>query len=101
MAKALNENTATLPLLDWSRNTSYFFVGRDTFEAIDLGITSAILGAADRLIRAWSPALPKTVHITGGHGRLFAGYNFSTEVRTHIDPSMTLDGIRLVAERLP
>jgi type III pantothenate kinase len=78
--------------------------GSDTEEAIELGIANAILGAADQLVWDWAARSnePPCVFVTGGDAAYFRGFVFTADVGQFvIDPTLTLEGIRIAAGALP
>jgi type III pantothenate kinase len=104
MARSLHEYTAKLPVIEIDPVLPVRVWGATTEEAIDLGIASAVLGAADQLVWDWAAlsAVPPWVFATGGDAGYFRGFVFTADVGGFvIDPLLTLDGIRLVAEELP
>lgn len=103
MAKSLHDYTANLPLIPLDRNAIPHVRGTNTEEAIELGIASAIRGAADRLVWYWVASTNSVpcVFVTGGDAFFFENFDFRSNTHSIvIDPFLTLEGIRLVAERL-
>jgi type III pantothenate kinase len=104
MAKSLRAYTDRLPLVEaepWWKND---YCGKNTVDAIQIGITAAIVGAADDAIISFAHDMkePVSVFITGGGYRYFKGESFAADTREIvIDPLLTLDGIRIAAEALP
>ncbi|MCG2823901.1 MAG: type III pantothenate kinase, partial [Desulfobulbaceae bacterium] len=74
-------------------------IGTNTVSAIKSGILFGYGGMVDGLIRRlreqMAPALPRTV-ATGGMATLIAPYTTSID---HVDPMLTLNGLRLLHER--
>lgn len=104
MAKSLRRYTDRLPLVDAEPQLSTDYTGKNTVEAIQIGITVALLGAADQAILSFQYDMeqPVSVFITGGGYRYFKGDDFAADTREIVfDPLLTLDGIRIVAEALP
>jgi type III pantothenate kinase len=104
MARSLHEYTAKLPLIDARPVPPLLPWGSNTVEAIRLGIMSAVRGAADRLVRDWADGrpVPPRVFVTGGDCEYFRGVVFPASISgVEIDPTLTLDGIRIAAEALP
>ena len=103
MAKSLRDHTAKLPHIEIDPVIPVRVWGANTKDAIDLGIASAILGAAEHLVWDWvaySKSLP-CVFVTGGDAGYFRNYEFTADIRKlEIDPMLTLEGIRIVAEWL-
>jgi type III pantothenate kinase len=103
LARSLSEHTAKLPLVDAKGGITDYSPGRNTDAAIRLGITAAVVGAADMLLRNWSHLQKRTwVYITGGAASYLSGFEFLTEPERVIhDRTLTLDGLRLAAEAMP
>jgi type III pantothenate kinase len=104
MAKSLYEHTAQLPVVDLRPHLPLMNWGENTEDAIETGIAYAILGAADQMVWDWTSQRPQPVwvFVTGGDAEYFRGFAFTSDVdRIIIDPTLTLDGIRLAAEALP
>lgn len=104
MARSLHEHTAALPLLEPGPNHPYRTWGANTDDAIAIGIASAVRGAADQLVWDWADrcGTPPWVYITGGDAKIFRGYVLTADTGGYvIDPTLTLDGIRIAAEALP
>lgn len=103
MAKSLHDYTAKLPQIEIDSVVPMRVWGSNTNEAIELGIASAVLGAADQFVWDWFAYVnsPPCVFVTGGDSGYFRGFAFTAKVsRVDIEPTLTLEGIRLVAERL-
>jgi len=103
MAKSLRDYTAKLPLIDAEPQGLCDYRGKNTVEAIQVGIQLAIVGAADEAVLgfAYDMNQPVSVFITGGGYRYFGGAEFAGETREIVrDPRLTLDGIRIAAEAL-
>ena len=104
MAKSLRDYTDRLPLVETEPRFSTDYRGNNTVEAIQIGITVALVGAADQAILsfAYDMEQPVSVFITGGGSRYFSGESFAADTREIVrDPRLTLDGIRIAAEALP
>ena len=104
MAHALHEFTAKLPLVEPPPFDPDRPIGRNTREAIELGIQSAIFGAADTLVWNMSQLteLKPVLFITGGGLDLLRGVGFTADLEGAVfDPLLTLDGVRLAAESVP
>jgi type III pantothenate kinase len=104
MAQSLHDHTAKLPHISIDPVVPIEVWGRNTEDAIQLGIANAILGAADQLVWDWSArsARPPWVFATGGDVGYLLGFVFTAEVGSLIiDPMLTLEGIRIAAEALP
>lgn len=103
MAKALHHYTAKLPYVEPAPHPGHA-PGQDTVSAIQIGTVWAVAGGVDALVNQLAAACPKVpcVYLTGGDAAplknaLAAGMNF----RFHVRPMLTLEGIRIAAERLP
>jgi type III pantothenate kinase len=104
MAKSLRDYTDRLPQVRTEAWFSTDYCGKNTNDAIQIGITLAICGAADSAIHsfAYDMEQPVSVFITGGGRYYFKGESFAADTREIvIDPLLTLDGIRIAAEALP
>lgn len=105
MARALHEFTAKLPLVDpWTIEPAQT-IGRNTTQAIQSGIQAAMIGAAEAFVWNVSDALggrrPAAV-VTGGGWDFLRGLWHGTVLDDlEYVPTLTLDGIRLVAEGRP
>lgn len=103
MAKALNDYTAKLPLVD-ARDGNDRLPGKNTEAAMRLGVLHAVAGGIDAITRELASQCIKAprVILTGGDmipglaALIQSRHQFVSEVR----PTLTLDGIRLVAEYL-
>ena len=103
MAKSLHDYTAKLPLIDIDPAPPAFLWGTNTEFAISVGIATAVLGGADRLVWNWAlrACEPPWVYATGGDAGYLRGFEFTADVAGfEIDPHLTLDGIRLAAEAM-
>ena len=101
MSKSLHTYTAKLPQVNIRPELPTNIWGRNTEEAITLGIANAILGVADQVLWDWAAHVgePPWVYVTGGDAGYFRGFVFTADVAGfEIDPALTLDGIRLAAE---
>jgi type III pantothenate kinase len=101
--EALNRGTAKLPELDLPEPASPL-PGKSTVEAIRTGVFWSILGAINGLRASFAYEIkpmgldkPLPVVMTGGDHELFLD---DMEEPFHTVPMLTLEGIRLVAERL-
>ncbi|HKM65435.1 MAG TPA: type III pantothenate kinase [Acidisphaera sp.] len=96
--EALHQAAARLPRIGIGRPS--VVIGRSTVPAMQSGIYWGYVGLIEGLvsrIRAES-GLALTVVATGGLAPLFAE---ATPIIEHIDPDLTLDGLRLLAQRNP
>lgn len=103
MTRSLNTHTAKLPLIYIDPVLPVNIWGKNTEEAIELGIANAILGAADQLVWDWAvhAEQPPWVYATGGDVGYFHGFVFTADVAGFvIEPNLTLEGIRLAAEAM-
>lgn len=103
MSRSLHAHTAKLPLIDIDPVLPVNIWGKNTEEAIELGIANAIIGAADQLIWDWAvhAEQPPWVYATGGDVGYFHGFVFTADVAGFvINPNLTLEGIRLAAEAM-
>jgi type III pantothenate kinase len=103
MAKSLHTYTAKLPLLDIEPKLPATFVGKNTEQAITVGIANAVLSTAYQLAWDWAKHTGRSpwVYATGGDVDYFRGFCFPADVAGfEIDPFLTLDGIRQAAEHL-
>jgi type III pantothenate kinase len=107
MSRSLHEYTASLPLIDVANLHTVSSLGRNTKQAIELGIQSAVGAALDRLIRYFTDQVesPPIVFFTGGGMEPFAdieekGWTADPEF-TRFIPTLNLEGIRIAAEALP
>jgi type III pantothenate kinase len=101
--ESLNRGTAKLPELDLPEPASPL-PGKSTVEAIRTGVFWSILGAINGLRASFAYEInpmgldkPLPVILTGGDHELFVD---DMEEPFHAVPMLTLEGIRLVAERL-
>jgi type III pantothenate kinase len=104
MARSLNTYTAKLPVVEIDPKLPTTFLGKNTEQAIQLGIANAVLSVAYQLVWDWAShtGQPPWVFATGGDAGYFHGFAFTADVAGfEIDPHLTLDGIRLAAEKLP
>ena len=104
MAKSLRDYTDRLPLVETQSWFSTDYCGKNTVDAIQIGITVALVGAADQALLSFAYDMnqPVSVFITGGGYRYFSGEDFAADTREIVlDPRLTLDGIRIAAEALP
>jgi type III pantothenate kinase len=97
MAKALNDYTARLPVVD------YFvfdlpFPGTNTTAAINAGIANAVAGGIERIVRQFIERYgPARVYLAGGDAELLKDLEFRAEI---VGPYFTLEGIRIAAQHL-
>jgi type III pantothenate kinase len=96
MAKALNDYTARLPLVE--EFTEPVLPGTNTAAAINAGVASAVAGGIDRAVRRLSQGLgPTRVFLAGGDAERLTDLDCRPEVA---GPYLTLEGIRITARHL-
>jgi len=99
--EALATRTAKLPMIDIS-DPPKKVIGNSTVGAMKSGILHGYGGLIDRLIQHLSQEMreqhnsPPVVVATGGMARLIAPYTTSL---VHIDPLLTLTGLKIIHER--
>jgi type III pantothenate kinase len=100
MTAALNQHTAQLPHVKFTGTKT--LIGADTETAITVGVQSAVRGAAYELARLWwKRHRSYRLYFTGGDAAILEEDELpSASQPQHVD-TLTLDGLRLVAERLP
>jgi type III pantothenate kinase len=93
---ALFNNAAKLPQVGLEIPSSA--IGRNTNESVQSGILFGNAGLTNYLVELIREELgcPATVVATGGHAELMAKIAKSID---HVDPWLTLDGLRLIHER--
>lgn len=96
--EALAEHTAQLPMVRLEAPLTA--IGKNTVHSIQSGVVFGYGGLVDALIDRISRELPAPVRVlaTGGQHRVIAPL---TDRFSETDPWLTLDGLRLVAERNP
>jgi type III pantothenate kinase len=101
MAKSLHEHTALLPMLDVSKLSSPTLPGTTTKAAMKAGIFWAVAGGIKAILRCLSVDEDALRHhaifLTGGDAHLLEPVMESGFITW---PEMTLEGIRLSAEKL-
>jgi len=92
-AESLSEKTSGLPLVDLKPPEN--IPGRDTIDNILTGIVIGHAGAAERIINDISKETGKAFSViaTGGFAGLVSPY---IKAINHINPSLTLDGLRIL-----
>lgn len=102
MAKSLHGFTAKLPLTEVFRKKPSFHVGRNTMQAIQLGIATATLHTADQLILDWNLNFSKpSIFITGGDLNCFENFAFTADVgKVTMSPLLTLEGLLMASQYL-
>lgn len=94
--EALFGRTAKLPQVSLEPPKSV--IGNNTIGSIQAGVMFGNAGLVDALVRrTWGELGTKTtVAATGGHASVIASLS---ETITHVDPWLTLEGLRLIYER--
>ncbi len=95
MATALHDYTARLPLVEQIENCGVM-PPRNTRAAIACGITGAIVGGIEWLVKGMSLDRPR-IFLAGGDVELLRDLSFEAEMA---GPYLTLEGIRLTARNL-
>jgi len=103
MFEALHRYTAKLPLVEGSTIPSIDPPGKNTHDAISVGVMAATLGAADVLVREYAALCRNRpwVVMTGGALGGLADYHFGEVENTITCDTLTLRGIYSTAEALP
>ncbi|MBP6943782.1 MAG: type III pantothenate kinase [Candidatus Omnitrophica bacterium] len=92
---ALSEKAALLPSITVVPPKG--LIGRETADSMRSGVFHGIGALCDGIISLLEKKLgPMTVIATGGHAKVVSG--FSRSIR-HIDPHLTLKGLRIIAEK--
>ncbi len=96
-AKALEEHTAALPLVDVVEPTNPW--GRNTYEAISNGIFFGAVGALREIVERYATEMGKwpILIATGGAAAMIAKH---AEFVDHVVPDLTLRGIALAYYRM-
>jgi type III pantothenate kinase len=95
-SQALFDRAAKLPAVEFRAPETA--LGRDTVHSLQSGIMFGYAGAIDALARRISAELGGAkVIATGGLGSLFLGLCESIE---ELEPTLTMDGLRVASERL-
>ena len=94
MAASLHEHTAQLPLVDIAKMPPV--PARNTADAIEAGVLHAVLGGIERVLQfLFSEHTNALVYLTGGDAAFLSPH---LAMPHHVEPLLTLDGIRLAAE---
>jgi type III pantothenate kinase len=96
--EALHQAAARLPRIGIGRPTGV--IGRSTVPAMQSGIFWGYVGLVEGLVARISAEFGEALKVvaTGGLAPLFAE---GTSVLGHIEPELTLDGLRMLAARNP
>ncbi len=99
MFESLHRQTAKLPLIDLHSVPGGDPPGANTRDAMAVGVSAAVTGAADLLVREYAArsANPPWVVMTGGALGTLADYHFDGIDNTRTDPHLTLQGILVAA----
>jgi type III pantothenate kinase len=97
MASELHRRAAKLPKIELHFPATV--IGRDTVSSMQAGVMFGTVDAVEGAVRRITQELgaPAKVIATGGLSRVVARY---TKVIEHCEPSLVLDGIRLIYRRL-
>ena len=103
MFEAMHQYTAKLPLIASHEIPRLQPPGKNTHDAMIVGVMAAQIGAVEFLVREYTrqSPIPPWLFITGGAVGSLHGHNFSGVDRVVFDPQLTLKGILLAAEGLP
>lgn len=103
MGRALHAFTAKLPLVDLTEQPRDPWPGPSTVSAIRHGISAALWGGVDHLVKQLVEmcSAPVGLYLTGGGAGLLDGYHPPPAAAVHRVPALTLEGIRIAAEELP
>jgi type III pantothenate kinase len=94
MAMSLHEHTAQLPQIDVKKLPE--IPARNTADAIEAGVAHAVLGGIERVVQfLFSEHTNALVYLTGGDAAFLSPHLVMPH---HVEPFLTLDGIRLAAE---
>lgn len=102
MFEAMHRHTAKLPLIATHEIPRLQPPGKNTHDAMSVGVMAAQIGAVEFLVRDYASrfATPPWLFITGGAVGSLHGHNFPGVDQVVFDPLLTLKGILLAAEGL-
>ena len=103
MSRSLHEYTAQLPDLAIHEIPSSDPPGRNTRDAITVGIMAALMGGCAMLVDEYAAlsSRPPTVLMTGGALGYLLDFDFAAGTQAGGPYPLTLEGIRIAAEALP
>ena len=103
MFEAMHQYTAKLPFIATHKIPGHQPPGKNTDDAMSVGVMAAQIGAVEFLVRDYASRFvtPPWLFITGGAVGSLHGHNFSGVDRVVFDPLLTLKGVLLAAEALP
>ena len=94
MTAALHEHTAQLPRVEIAKLPG--LPARNTADAIEAGTLHAVLGGIERVLQfLFAEHTNALVYLTGGDAAFLSPH---LAMPHHVEPLLTLDGIRLAAE---
>lgn len=102
MARSLHEYTAKLPLVELHEVPSHDPPGRNTRDAITVGVMAALTGACQLLVDEYAAICrrPPAVLMTGGAIGYLIDYDFAPHVEIGGPFPLVLEGIRIAAEAM-
>ena len=103
MARSLHDYTAKLPELPIHEIPNADPPGRNTRDAITVGIMAALMGGCVMLVEEYAAlgSRPPTVLMTGGAIGCLLDFDFAAGTQAGGPFPLTLEGIQLTAEALP
>jgi type III pantothenate kinase len=96
-AEALFSRTARLPLVDFRKPASV--IGRNTVASMQSGLYYGTIGAIDGMVERLIEELGHDTRViaTGGHAGIIAG---GSRFIRHVDENLTLEGLRLIWDKI-